>query len=197
MVISFGHLLNAMRSLERGVIVLIFLVMAILFSFSVLIRVMPGNFASSFAWIEEAVGMMNIYLVFLTLGLALEKGRHVSISTVRDSINDNIRKKIYKTIDLIGLLFCFYLGVLSVQLTSFVHSTGQLSPTLGVSMSLIYVAPIIGFSLMGLRYFLSLIGVLDRCVSDPEDAEFEGEEVNEIQSVKINNKKNKKRSKVS
>ena len=42
--------------------------------------------ASSFVWIEEAVRIMNLFLVFLAIGLALEYGRHVGIHTWRERI---------------------------------------------------------------------------------------------------------------
>ena len=47
-------------------------------------------------------------------------------------------------------------------MTAFVYSTGQISPTLNVQIFWIYLAPTIGFLLLGLRYALSLFGVIDR-----------------------------------
>ena len=44
----------------------------------------------------------------------------------------------------------------------FVLNTGQSSPTLGVPIGLVYLAPVIGFLLLALRYGLSLFGVIDR-----------------------------------
>jgi TRAP-type C4-dicarboxylate transport system permease small subunit len=43
-----------------------------------------------------------------------------------------------------------------------VLATGQKSPTLGLPMGWIYAAPVIGFSLLGLRFALSFFGRIDR-----------------------------------
>lgn len=162
MVTLFYKLLSWVRLFEKFAVVSIFIAMALLFSFTVLIREVPGNYASDFTWIEEAVRMLNIYLVFMGLGLALERGKHVSISTLRDMLPMPYSNYLKKTIDFVGFLFAIYLCTLSYKLMVFVDSTGQISPTLGVSMSLIYLAPVIGFSLLALRYFISFFKIIDR-----------------------------------
>lgn len=155
-------LLRGIRMVERYLIVSIFLVMVVLFSFNVLIRELPGNYASTFAWIEEAVRLLNLFLVFFALGLALERGRHVSISTFRDWLEPKYAVWLYRLIDLVGSVFSAYLVYLSYQIMVFVLNTGQLSPTLGIPMAWIYAAPAIGFSLLTLRYLMSLFAFIDR-----------------------------------
>ncbi|MDF9302022.1 TRAP transporter small permease [Tritonibacter mobilis] len=155
-------LLNLLRKIERSVLVALFLTMVLLYSGSVVTREIGGTFASRFAWIEEAVRMMNLFLVFLALGLALERGKHVGITNLRDRLPRPLLKLTCRLIDLVGLGFSLYLSWLSLGLARFVLNTGQASPTLGVPMALIYLAPVIGFLLLALRYGLSLSGVIDR-----------------------------------
>lgn len=172
-------LLSAIRFFERYILVSIFLVMVVLFAFSVLVREMPGNLASTFAWIEEAVRLLNLFLVFFAIGAALERGRHVSISTLRELLPPQIGKWLRGLIDLVGLIFSIQLVVLSVQLTDFVLNTGQLSPTLNLPMAWVYVAPIAGFSLLALRYLLSLVGFINRF--DQGEVEGTGDDQSEIE----------------
>lgn len=155
-------LLVLLNKFERAFLVTLFLIMVALFFVNVLIREFGGIYASNFAWIEEAVRLMNIFLVFGAIGLALERVRHVSVTTLRDRINQPFRKFLFKTIDAVGLAFCLYLVWLGVRMVIFVLGTGQKSPTLDIPMGWVYLAPTIGFGLLALRYALSLLGVIDR-----------------------------------
>lgn len=164
-------MLNLIRSFEKFCLVSLFLTMVTLFSFSALAREIGGSFASQFAWIEEATRLMNTFLVFLALGLALERGRHVGINTLRDRLPAGLRLPLFRLIDLTGLVFSLYLAWLSYGLAEFVLNTGQRSPTLDIPMGYVYVAPIIGFGLLGLRYALSLFGPPDRFIAQAHEAE--------------------------
>lgn len=155
-------MLNSIRRIERFCLVSLFLTMAGLFFFSVVAREIGGTFASRFAWIEEAVRLMNVFLVFLGLGLALEQGRHVGIDTLRNRLPAQLKRPLLKLIDATGVFFCVYLGWLGIGLSEFVLRTGQRSPTLDIPMGYVYLAPILGFGLLGLRFALSFFGAIDR-----------------------------------
>ncbi|ANT60091.1 C4-dicarboxylate ABC transporter permease [Salipiger sp. CCB-MM3] len=160
--------LNLLRRVERTILVALFLLMVALFFGSVVMREFGGTMASRFAWIEEAVRLMNLFLVFLALGLALERGKHVGITNLRDKLPEGARRWLLRLIDTVGLLFSLYVAWLGVQMVEFVLKSGQTSPTLGIPMGLIYLAPVIGFLLLALRYGLSLFGVIDRFAAQAE-----------------------------
>ena len=124
--------LSILRTVERTVVVAIFLIMVALYFVNVVVRATGSNLASDIAWIEEAVRTMNLYLVFLAIGLALEYGRHVAVDTWRDDLATRLGIPLRRIIDALGLVFS------------------------------LYVAPMIGFALLALRYLLSLLGVIDR-----------------------------------
>jgi len=69
----------------------------------------------------------------------------------------------------VGFVFAVYLAVLGWRLVDFVLMTGQRSPTLDIPMGWIYVAPVIGFAALALRYALSLVGAFDRFSSHGEE----------------------------
>ena len=154
--------MKVIRLLERYFIVSVFLAMVALFALNVVARELGGSLASQFAWIEEAVRTMNVFLVFVSLGLALEKGRHVGIDTLRNAMPQFAEATVKKLIDITGLCFSLYMAYLAVLLVQFVLKTGQRSPTLDIPMGWIYMAPVIGFLLLALRYGLSLFNVIDR-----------------------------------
>ena len=154
--------LKILRIVERTFIVCVFLTMVALYFCNVLIREFGGPMASNFAWIEEAVRLLNLFMVFGALGLALERGRHVSIDTLREKLPRQARTVVLKLIDFAGLTFSLYVAVIGWRLVDFVLGTGQRSPTLDIPMGWIYAAPVVGFALLGLRYALSLFNIIDR-----------------------------------
>jgi len=147
--------------------------MVVLFFGNVVAREIGGTFASKFAWIEEAVRFMNIFLVFIALGLALERGRHVGIDTLRERLPVPIRSILLKVIDGVGFFFAIYLSWLGIQLVQFVLMTGQRSPTLDLPVGWVYTAPVVGFGLLALRFALSFFGIIDRFSHDELTAEAE------------------------
>ena len=168
-----------LRRVERVFLVTIFLSMVLLFTLNVVAREVGGTFASQLAWIEEAVRLMNIFLVFGALGLALERGRHVGIDTLRNALPDRYRILICKITDLAGCAFAAYMAYLAWQLVIFVLGTGQRSPTLDVPMGWIYAAPVVGFGLLALRYALSFIGAIQR-FNTYDDANDDGTEAGAV-----------------
>lgn len=154
--------LRILRIVERSVLVVTFLTMVALFFANVLFRQFGGTLASEFAWIDEAVRLLNLLLVFFAIGLALEYGRHVGIHTWRDRIAAATRLPVRRAIDVVGFGFSLYVAWLGYELTIFVLGTGQRSPTLNIPMGWIYLAPTFGFGLLALRYLLSFFGVIDR-----------------------------------
>jgi len=160
--------LNLLRRLERSFLVAVFLAMVALFFLNVVAREISDPLASRLGWIEEAVRLMNIFLVFGALGLALERGRHVGIDTFRNALPDRYRWPVLKLTDLCGLCFSLYLAYLGWGLVRFVLASGQRSPTLDLPMGWIYAAPVVGFALLALRFGLSLFGVIDRFAAQPE-----------------------------
>ncbi len=162
--------LAILRRAERIFLVTVFLLMVVLFFLNVVAREAGGTYASDFAWIEEAVRLMNIFLVFGALGLALERGRHVGIDTLRNALPERLRRLVLKLIDAVGLAFALYLTVLAWRMVVFVLGTGQRSATLDIPMGWLYVAPLGGFALLALRHGLSLFGLIDR-FSETDDAD--------------------------
>lgn len=154
--------LKILRLVERTFIVCVFLTMVALYFFNVMVREFAGTLASQFAWIEEAVRLLNLFMVFGALGLALERGRHISIDTLRDRLPPRMRTVVLKLIDAAGLVFCLYVAALGWRIVDFVLGTGQRSPTLDIPMGWIYAAPLVGFGLLALRYALSLFNVVSR-----------------------------------
>lgn len=156
------RVIDFIRLIERFSAVLVFLLMVALYFINVLVRQFGGPLASEFVWIEETVRLMNLFLVFVSVGLVLERGRHAGVHTWRDKIAARTHLPLRKIIDAVGFAFCVYLVWISCQMSAAVYSMGQRSPTLNIPVFWIYLLPAMGFALMGLRYVLSFFGLIDR-----------------------------------
>jgi C4-dicarboxylate transporter DctQ subunit len=150
---SFAELL---RRLERGVIAALMILMAAAYAFNVAVRELAPRQSARFAWIEEACLFSLAWVVFLGLGLALERGRHIAMTSLLVRLAPGLRRGTKLAIDLTGLAFSLYVAKLSLDLTLFVVRSGQASPTLNVSMGWLYAAMPVGFALLALRYALEL-----------------------------------------
>jgi C4-dicarboxylate transporter DctQ subunit len=148
--------LDLLRRLESGVIAALMLLMAAAYSFNVAVRELAAAHAARFAWIEEACLFALAWVVFLGLGLALERGRHIAMTSLLERLAPRTRRPIKLAIDLAGLAFSLYIAWLALDITLFVLKSGQASPTLDVSMAWLYAAMPVGFVLLALRYALEL-----------------------------------------
>ena len=73
-----------------------------------------------------------------------------------------VAKLVQTVINLSGLVFCVLMTKFSFDLAVFIYNSGQISPTLGVTMLFLYAPLPIGFALLALRYGLELVGVQNR-----------------------------------
>ncbi|MGH6726328.1 MAG: TRAP transporter small permease [Pseudolabrys sp.] len=155
-------LMASIRIAERAFIALGMIIMSAMFFINVAVREFAPKLATELAWIDEATLFTLAWLVFVGLGLALERRRHIAMTVLEDRLPRPVTQAIRKVINLTGLLFCIFLVKVGFDLAYFIFQTGQISPTLGISMVVLYSSLPVGFALLGLRYLLELLGVQDR-----------------------------------
>ena len=149
-------MLAALRWIERGVVAALMLLMAFAYALNVAVRELAPTYSASFAWIEEACLFALAWVVFLALGLALERGRHIAMTSLLSRLAPGLRRGLKLAIDIAGIVFSLYIAKVSVDITLFVLRSGQTSPTLDISMGWLYAAMPAGFVLLALRYALEL-----------------------------------------
>ena len=152
----------ALRTVERTFIAGIMIAMSVLFFTNVAVRQLNPELATEFAWIEEATLFLLAWLVFVGLGITLDRRRHIAMTVFLDSRSPPVAAVIQKIINLVGLVFCIFLTKASFDLAVFIFRSGQVSPTLGISVVGLYAPLPVGFTLLSLRYLLELLSVQDR-----------------------------------
>jgi len=148
--------LSVLRRLEGAAVAVLMLLMAAVYAFNVAVRELAPTHAARFAWIEEACLFALAWVVFLGLGLALERGRHIAMTSLLERLARGTRRPIKLVIDLAGLGFSLYVAMLALDITLFVVRSGQSSPTLDISTGWLYAAMPTGFVLLAMRYALEL-----------------------------------------
>jgi len=157
-----GRALALLRRLEGGVLAALLLGMSALYLLNVAVRNLASAYAATFDWLEEATLFGLAWLVFLGLGLTLEAGRHIAMTALFERCGAAARRWIGIVINLIGFVFSLYIAKVGWDITAFVLRSGQISPSLDVSMAWLYAVMPVGFGLLALRYLLELIGVTAR-----------------------------------
>ncbi len=165
-----SNALQILRRVERAALAALFLSMVGLYFLNIAVRTIGSDYATKLFWIDEAVRLLMLFLVFLALGLALEQGRHVGVFTWRDRIAARTRLPLRRLIDATGLVLSAWMAWLALRMTLFVTGSGQIIPSLGISAGWLYVAPIIGCAALALRFALSLAGRIDRFTPQMHEA---------------------------
>lgn len=155
-------LLASLRHIERWLLATLMILMAATFTLNVVIRSLVPAYASHVVWIEEACLFALAWVVFVGLGITLERGRHIAMSTLLERMAPPRQKAVRLAINLLGAAFSIYLVKLCIDITLFVLNSGQESPTLNISMGWLYAAMPVGFALLALRYVAELVGINDR-----------------------------------
>jgi C4-dicarboxylate transporter, DctQ subunit len=149
-------LMQALRLIERTLLAGLMLLMSFAYVINVVARNAIPSIAPQLAWIEEATLIALAWVVFLGLGLALERGRHIAMSALLERMRGPAKAWIVGAINLVGLLFSIYIAKIGMDISLFVYRSGQVSPTLNVSMAWLYGVVPVGFALLALRYGLEL-----------------------------------------
>lgn len=159
--------LELLRRLERTLVGVLLILMSAAYALNVAVRELAAAHAVKFAWIEEACLYALAWVVFVGLGLALEQGRQIAMTSLLERFAPRLRRSFKLAIDLCGIAFSLYVAKLSLDITLLVARSGQLSPTLDISTAWLYAAMPVGFALLGLRYALELFSREGRLAARP------------------------------
>ncbi len=129
-------------ALDRGVehlIALLFLLMTIVGGMQVFNRFVLN---SSLSWSEEFQKFSHIWIIYLTLAVAYERGSHISMRMIVDRFPPGVQRILSLGNDILWLVLAFslvyYTGVI-MKVARF-----QVSPGLGVRMDFIYLGLLLG-----------------------------------------------------
>ena len=154
--------MKLVRGIEGFVLGAIMLAMSFAYTLNVIVRDLFPSYAPKLAWIEELCLFGLVWMIFLSLALALEGGRHIGMRMVLTRMPGKSQRAAKLIVNLAGLCFSAYLAKIGYDITVFVANSGQASPTLNISMLWLYIVMPVGFGLLALRYLIELVTPADR-----------------------------------
>lgn len=149
----------------RGSAVALFAIMLGLFFVNVMARIFFPQFASAVSWAEEAARMAMVWAIFLIAGHALERGRHIAMTSVVNRLPEAARLAIRRLVAVLGTVLFGYFCYICLQIMLQVFRSGQVSPDLRISTGYLYLGPVIGLGLLATRYAVEIFQP-----NDPADA---------------------------
>lgn len=117
-------------------------------------------FGYSIIWAEELTRYVIIWITFIGGSYCVRERAHVGIDVLVVKLPDAARWKMELVLSLIGLVYCGTLVLIGWLLLQSVLQSGQISPTMMISMGWAYAAIPVGGLLMVIRYIQVSAGYL-------------------------------------
>jgi TRAP-type C4-dicarboxylate transport system permease small subunit len=146
-------LIDLEKNFEKYLITGALLAMSLVLIAQVIMRYV---FRSPFVWSEELARYLLIWLSMMGTSLAVRESRHISVDFLPVVFGPR-SYALFATIAHIGnLIFCILMIWYAVPVIIRLAAIGQLSPSLGIPMWLIYAAVPVGLTFMMLRTIQAL-----------------------------------------
>ena len=131
--------------------------LALIASVMMLQIIMRYVFNASLSWPEEFTRYCFIWSTFLGVSYCIKRGISLKVDVLFHYLPKSITKYLNILVDLIVIIFFFYLAINSVNVVKDIFASGQISPAMGIPMHYIYLSGLIGFSLSAIRGIQRLI----------------------------------------
>ncbi len=135
--------MNAVRKATEGVVVGLFVVLVAVVFFQVVARYV---FNRPPIWTEELARYCQVWIILLTSPFCIRKGSHLAV----DYFGHKLKPSGRRLLDILaGLLIIFYTGVVTVHgVRLMTVGRFQVSPAMGINMSMVYLVLPVAGSLM-------------------------------------------------
>ena len=137
-----------------------YLLVAIIALITLLVLV---SFVLQFVAPDQVAGMNQLsfyaytWLVFLGVAVAIKNNSHIRIDIIYAQYPEGVKKAISLFIEILMGIFCVVLAFLSVQRAIQAVQAGELNASIAIPVSVLYLAPAVGFVLSVVRYVERLI----------------------------------------
>lgn len=134
-----------LQKIENFILIATFIIMVIC-SFA---QVVNRNFIhAGISWLEELSRYSMVCMALLAAEAGLRDGTQISITAITDKMKPSIRKIMLIVAKLIVIIFSIVIFISSFRLLNIQLTTGQVSPGLGISMFVPYLALPVSFGII-------------------------------------------------
>lgn len=140
---AYSKFLNAIEKAEKAVLALSMAAMVVLMLYQVILRYV---FSASNSWSEELVRYLFILDVMLAASIAVRRNSHLQIDVLINCFSPKLKRIFTIAATLAGIVFLALLFWYSLDLC--MTATSNVSPGLGIPMSIPYACVPLGAVLM-------------------------------------------------
>ncbi len=180
-------------NIERVILLVLFVAMTIITILQVFMRYVMQN---SLSWSEEFARFCFIWLIYIGISYGVKRAKHIRVEAVLSLFERRGKLVINLIANILFLYFAIYATYYGFTIMNTIQSTGQVAPSLGVPMSIMYLGMPIGMLLTTIRIIQRSIYEIklyregkDTDHSDGTPLEGEMQEINKEQDK--NQEKNK------
>ena len=154
---AYSKFLNAIEKVEKVILAASMAAMVVLMLYQVILRYV---FSASNSWSEELVRYLFILDVMLAASIAVRRNSHLQIDVLINCFGPKLKRIFTISATLAGIVFLAFLFWYSLDLCT--TATSNVSPGLGIPMSIPYACVPLGTVLM----ILSSIEVILRTAEE-------------------------------
>lgn len=136
------------EKLEEWILIISFMFLVGLVFTQVFFRYVISH---SLGWSEELSRYILVWIAWISACYIIRSGKHIRIETVKNKLPKSAQIWVEALVLALWSVFALFLAIEGWQLVMGVQTTGQVSPSLGVPMWLVYMALPIGGILMLIR----------------------------------------------
>lgn len=135
-------------NLEKYICITLMSIMTIVIFVQVFMRKFMNN---SLTWAEEFARYIFIWLIYIGISYGAKTLSHIRIEASLNLYPKKFRKYIIVLSEIIFLAFAFIIMYTSIDLIQKQVALDQKSPAMGISIWIVYLAPMVGFFLTAIR----------------------------------------------
>lgn len=133
---------------EEAVLSTCLLILIVLTSANVVLRYV---FNSGLTWSDEICKYCLIFSGFISISYWIRHKSGICVDALLQLVNEPVKKGIYILVQILVLIFFLLMFQGAVRCWFAIKKSGQVSGTLQIPMTYVYIAPVIGFGMALLR----------------------------------------------
>lgn len=136
------------ENIERIILLVLLAVMSVVIVLQVFMRYVMEN---SLTWSEELARFCFVWLIYIGISYGVKKAKHIRVEAILTVLKRKGKYIINMVAHLLFLFFAIYATYYGFSIYSAIKATGQMAPSLGISMSIMYLGMPIGMLLTCIR----------------------------------------------
>ena len=142
------------ENLEMSISIVLISVMTLLIFVQVIMRYV---FKSSLSWSEELARYIFIWLIYFGVSYGAKIRKHIRIDAFVALFPKPIRKYLPLVGDILFFAFAVFIVRTSFSMVMKQAMLGQTSPAMRIPLTIVYAAPMVGFTLTAIRQIQSIL----------------------------------------